>query len=288
MSFADWKKKKQQAQKNNVAESPSTSDIVPGNSKMHQKVLKVGGQSQQPFGATYSGPKYTGNSFREYTPPSSQVTSAAANSNAKVLQPRQYKPVQDYEPLPDPDMPVGAEAVENTSQQQSGGLFDGNYDEAASAQLFQDALKDWRSGGSSAGSNSTRTMQPARKPAPRKSEGGSQTGVQARGGIKVLMARPPGQRMRCSTPEHEKEGVNTLYATLPAPEAGPRLPGAAPRPMQILQQAPQQQQYGAYKPPTGAASLGGGMLDETANKKEFQAAMADWRSRKGPIKIVYE
>ena len=49
--------------------------------------------------------------------------------------------MQDYEPLPDPDMPVGAEAVENTSQQQSGGLFDGNYDEAASAQLFQDALK---------------------------------------------------------------------------------------------------------------------------------------------------
>lgn len=233
------------------------------------------------------------------------------------MQPRKYVAAEDYEPLPDPDVPASGEAVD--SNQQGGNLADGVYDEAANARAFQDALSEWRTGKPSNGpSNGPSIVKPQPRRAPKgRSEGGSQTGgPQARGGIKVIMARPAGiltrispsclhflcsfgeyfftgQGMRCSTPEHEKEGVNTIYASLPAP-VGPQ--GPMSRQMAMLQQDGEGggggcgggQQYSSYKPPSGAASLGGGGVDEEANKKEFASAMSDWRSRKGPIKIVYE
>ena len=133
------------------------------------------------------------------------------------------------------------------------------------------ALQEWRGGSSGGGSSSV---------------GANTVGAKTAStvGVRVIVARPPHQRMRCSTPEHEKAGVKTLYASRQLPQQGP-----LPQQMAMLhQQVEGRQQYGAYKPPTGAAGLGAGGVDEEANRREFRAAMSDWRSRKGPIKIVYE
>merc|ERR1719191_329883 len=108
-------------------------------------------------------------------------------------------------------MPVATEAVASDNDQmqgQSSNLLDGVYDEAANARSFQEALQEWRSGGQ--GPNGNQHVHRQRAPGAKhqvalgRSEGSNQTGSRGhQSRVKILMARPAGQQMRCSTPEHE-------------------------------------------------------------------------------------
>jgi hypothetical protein len=175
------------------------------------------------------------------------VSSAAAKAPRKVMQPRAYVSA----PEENGDAPAGTGT--NTS------LFSGVYDEKAAASSFQEALSEWRGGGKaevmvvneSRPAPIRQRQQPARMSA--------QPQRQAMGG-RLIAPRARPQAM----PEEHEEG-RVMYAR---PKEGP--------------ERPQRQQY---QPPTGPAGLGDGMYDERTNAREFQSAVAEWRSG-GSIKIV--